>query len=52
MTDLLLADHPTDTVDNIALPAAIRTNDTRNTLVKADMGLISETLESLYFQAL
>ena len=52
MTDLLLADHPTDTIDNIALSTAIRTDDTRNTLIKADIGLISETLESLYFQAL
>jgi hypothetical protein len=52
MTDLLFADHPTDAVDNIALSAAIRTNDTRNALIKADMGLISETLESLYFQTL
>ena len=52
MTDLLLPDHPADTVDNIALPTAIRADNARNALIKADMGLISKTLKSLYFKAL
>jgi len=52
MTDLLLPDHPPDTVNDIALSTAIRTDNARNALVKADMGLISKTLKSLYFEAL
>jgi len=52
MADLLLPDYPPDTVDNIALPAPIRADDTRNALIKADMGLIGKTLKPLYFQTL
>jgi hypothetical protein len=52
MTYLLLTDHPPDAVDDIALPATIRSDDTRDTLVKTDMGLISKTLKPLYFQTL
>ena len=49
MTDLLLPDHPANAVDDIALAAAIRSDDTRNAFVKADMGFISKTFETLNF---
>ena len=52
MANLLLPDHPPDTVDNIALPTAIGTDNARDALVEADKGFISKTLKSLYFKAL
>jgi hypothetical protein len=52
MTYLLLPDHPPDAIDDIALSTAIRADNARNALVKADMRLISKTLESFYFEAL
>ena len=52
MADLLLPNDPADTVNDIALPTAVRTDNARNAFVKADKGLISKTLKSLYFQTL
>jgi hypothetical protein len=52
MTDLLLPDHPSYAVDNIAFAASVRADDPRNTLIKADMGLVGKTLKTLYFQTL
>ena len=53
VTDLLLPDYPPDAIpDDIALSAAIWTDDPGDPLVKTDMGLIGKTLEPLYFQTL
>ena len=49
MADLLLPDDPADAVDDITLTTAIGANDTRNTFVKADMGLVGEALKPLNF---
>jgi hypothetical protein len=47
MADLLLADHPPDTVHNIALAASIRSYDARNPFIKKNIGLIGKTLKPL-----
>ena len=46
MTDLLFTDDPSDAVDNVALAASVRANDSRYPLVEIDMGFIRKTLET------
>ncbi len=52
VADLLFADDPANAIDDIAFSATVGADDPGDTLVKADMGLIGKTLESLNFQAL
>ena len=48
----LLAEHPTDGVAQVRLPAPVRTHDGRNTrAVKAHLGPVAERLKSLDFNA-
>ena len=43
VTDLVFADHPADTVHDIALATAIGSNDTRDTFIKIEYSFIGKT---------
>ena len=46
----LLSQHPSNGIGNIALPAAIGANHSRNAVVKGKLCFIRKGLKSLYFQ--
>src|SRR5690606_19136312 len=48
----LLAQHPADRVDDVALAAAVRPNDGRDAGAEADLGLVRERLEAQELQGL
>ena len=52
MTDLLLTDHPADTVDDVAFSAAVGSYDAGNVVIEIYDGLVGKTLKSFNFQAL
>jgi hypothetical protein len=48
VANLLLTDHPTDAVDNIAFAAAIGAHNAGNIFVKAYNSFICKTFEPFY----
>lgn len=48
----MFANHPPDTVDNIAFATAIGPNYASNTFVKMQYGFISKTFKTFYFKTL
>jgi len=49
MTYLLFTDDPADTVDDIALTASVRTDDTGDTFIEKNIGFVGKTFETLDF---
>ena len=49
VTDLMLPDHPPDTIDDITLTTAVRANDSGDTFIKMKDGLVGKTFKSFDF---
>jgi hypothetical protein len=49
VTDLMFADYPADTIDDIAFAATIRANNTRNPFIEIQYGFIGKTFKSFDF---
>ena len=50
MRDLLLADHPTNRIDNITFAATIGAYDTGDVFIEVNKGFIGKAFETLDFQ--